>query len=154
MTAIWDRLGWEAHTLADGERAWDEKRAQKVVDCMRAVYLSIKDRPEYQDVKVLYLGIGSGAQDPPRLLDILRDALGMKLSKDQMGDLHAAVQALHDFDHRDLPVKDVKSDFGGKTFGHHTETVIVRKRANREYAKVLTNVCYDDYWERPEATIK
>lgn len=127
MTAIWDRLGSIAASLIEDGTAMDEKKAEKLVDCMLAVYLSIKDRPEY----------------PLKLLELLKVNVDptIKPTLLTVGYLDDCIQMLHDFDHMDLP-----TEFG-KTYGHHTEQLIARKRANKAHAKVLAEIHSDSYWD-------
>lgn len=141
MTAIWDKLGGEAYDQAHTEGKWNPARAQKVQDCMRAVYMCIKNRPEYHGLRLFCLERDLSTIDKKLdMLETFKTVLESPLSKEQMSDLADIAQRLHDFDHKDTP-----TEFG-PSYGHHTEVVIGRKRANKQYAKLLYNIHYEDWW--------
>lgn len=138
MTAIWDRLGGTAYRLAWEPDKWNEKKAQKVMDCMRAVYMCIKDRAEYQDLFLFATLDGKKTM----LLDVFKITLEMPHpTRHVMATLADIASTLHDFDHMDTP-----TEFGA-SYGHHTEVVIGRKRANKPYREILKNIHFDYWWD-------
>jgi hypothetical protein len=133
MTAIWDTLGNIALELSD-PTSWNETKAKKLKQCMTAIYMAIKDRPEYQTLS--FDGVVN-------LLEALEGALKHEpLNAHACFNLESVISALHDFDHLSIP-----TEFG-PTFGHHTEVIITRKRANRQYAKVLKDIHNKEWWTK------
>lgn len=133
MTSIWDRLGQETYKLQE-QKNWDEQRAKKARDCMRAVYNAIKNRAEYQALTI-----------PFRKNTLLTQLSTWtepesKLTPEMMTKLNECISTLHEFDHLDLPTEY------GKSYGHHTENIIQRKRSNGESRKALANIHTETWW--------
>lgn len=121
MTSIWDTLGlaaWVESMRIDGDLvAEDHLKA-----AMQAIANTLIPRKEYN---TLYVYVG-GKQIP------FKEALQSLLDNYDVNVAHEIIQTLHDFDHMDIPMH------GRRTYGHHTENVLIL-RQNRKYLRIVSD---------------
>jgi hypothetical protein len=150
LTAIWDHLGGKVSSITpppfdDGE--WNQKTGDKLKQVIEAIYIIIKDCPEYKDWKTGYV-FTRMKPTTPLLLDNMKEVIAKEhIQASDLLSIKNIVESLHDFDHNTYAQGNKD-----KTWGHHTEQIIrkaLHKKDLKKYAEIIFEANVDaGWWEK------